>query len=102
MSIKYDFGLDMDELEKRTNNDYITTKVLLKKDSPEYLSLSEGDKKALSHLVKAGQILEDVHLVIDDHHNLPFKKFLEEKIKEGNKQAILTKILFDGQKVFLP
>ena len=98
MSAKYDFGLDMAELEKRTNKDYITTKVLLKKDSPEYLSLAEGDKKALIHLVKAGQILEDIHLVIDDHHNLPFKKFLEEKIKEGNKQAILTKILFDAQK----
>ena len=36
---------------------------------------------------------------IDDHHNIPFKKFLEEKVKEGNnKKAKLIKILFDAQK----
>ena len=41
----YDFGLDMEELEKRTNKEYLITKVLLKPDSPEYLELAEGDKK---------------------------------------------------------
>ena len=97
-NIKYEFGLDMEELEKRTNPEFITTKILLKPDSPEYLSLQEGDKQALKYLVKAGEILENVHLQIDDHHNVPFKKFLEEEIKKGNKQAILTKILFDAQK----
>ena len=97
-STKYDFGLDMAELEKRTNKEFITTKVLLKPDAPEYLALADGDKQALKHLVKAGAILEDIHLQIDDHHNLPFKKFLEEEIKKGNKQAVLTKILFDAQK----
>ena len=97
-NIKYEFGLDMEELEKRTNPEFITTKILLKPDSPEYLSLQEGDKQALKYLVKAGEILENVHLQIDDHHNVPFKKFLEQEIKKGNKQAILTKILFDAQK----
>ena len=96
--VKYDFGLDMEELEKRTSDEFITTKVLLKPDSPEYLSLEEGDKQALKYLVKAGAILENINLQIDDHHNLPFKKFLEEEIKKNNKQAILTKILFDAQK----
>ena len=96
--VKYEFGLDMPELEKRTSKEFINTKVLLKSDSPEYLSLEEGDKQALKYLVKAGSILEDIHLQIDDHHNLPFKKFLEEEIKKGNKQASLTKILFDAQK----
>ena len=94
----YDFGLDMEELEKRTNKEYLITKVLLKPDSPEYLELAEGDKKALKHLVKAGAILENIHFQIDDHHNLGFKKFLEKGIKKNNKQAILTKILFDAQK----
>ena len=37
--IKYEFGLDLPELEKRTNDEFITTKVLLKPDSPEYLNL---------------------------------------------------------------
>ena len=49
-------------------------------------------------MVKAGAILENIHYKIDDHHNLPFKKFLEEEIKKDNKQAFLTKILFDAQK----
>ena len=96
--VKYDFGLDMAELEKRTNKEYINTKVLLKEDAPEYLALQDGDKQALKYLVKAGAILENVHLKIDDHHNIPFKNFLEEEIKKGNKQAVLTKILFDAQK----
>jgi len=96
--IKYDFGLDIAELEKRTSKEYLNTKVLLKPDAPEYLSLDEGDKQALKHLVKAGAILENIHYQIDDHHNLPFKKFLEDEVKKGNKQAILTKILFDAQK----
>ena len=97
-NVKYDFGLDMEELEKRTNKDFITTKVLLKPDSPEYLSLADGDKQALKHLVKAGALLEIVHYKIDDHHNVPFKNFLDEEIKKGNKKAVLTKILFDAQK----
>ena len=96
--IQYDFGLEMEELEKRTNKEFLTTKVLLKADAPEYLQLEDGDKKALKHLVKAGKILENIHYQIDDHHNLGFKKFLEEEIKKNNKQAILTKILFDAQK----
>ena len=96
--VKYEFGLGLEELEKRTNKEYLTTKVLLKADAPEYLQLEEGDKKALKHLVKAGKILENVHYQIDDHHNLGFKKCLEEEIKKNNQQAKLTKILFDAQK----
>ena len=94
----YEFGLDIPELEKRTSKEFINTKVLLKPDSPEYLSLADGDKEALKYLVKAGAILENIRLQIDDHHNLPFKKFLEAEIAVGNKQAVLTKILFDAQK----
>ena len=95
---EFEFGLDIKELEKRVSKEYLVPKVLLKKDAPEYLNLEEGDKKALMHLVKAGEIFENIHLQIDDHHNLPFKKFLEEEIKKNNKQAKLTKILFDAQK----
>ena len=98
MTKMYEFGLDIPELEKRTSKEFINTKVLLKPDSPEYLSLADGDKEALKYLVKAGAILENIHLQIDDHHNLPFKKFLEAEIAVGNKQAVLTKILFDAQK----
>ena len=96
--VNYEFGLEMEELEKRTNKEFLTTKVLLKADAPEYLQLEDGDKKALKHLVKAGKILENIHFQIDDHHNLGFKQFLENEIKKGSQKAKLTKILFDAQK----
>lgn len=94
----FEFNLSIDELEKRTHKDYLITKKFLKADAPEYLELAEGDKKALEHLVKAAAILEKINMQIDCKHNLEVKKFLEEEIKKGNKQAELTKILFDAQK----
>lgn len=94
----FELNLTMEELEKRTHKDYLMTKKMLKADAPEYLELAEGDKEALTHLVKAAYILEKINMQIDCHHNLEFKAFLEEEIKKGNKQAELTKILFDAQK----
>lgn len=95
---EFEFNLSMDELEKRTHKDYLMTKKMLKADAPEYLELAEGDKKALKHLVIAAYILEKINMQIDCHHNLEFKDFLEREISKGNKQAELTKILFDAQK----
>lgn len=95
---EFEFNLSMDELEKRTHKDYLMTKKMLKADAPEYLELAEGDKKALKHLIKAAYILEKINMQIDCHHNLEFKDFLEREISKGNKQAELTKILFDAQK----
>lgn len=94
----YELNLSMEELEKRTHKDYLTTKKMLEVDAPEYLALKDGDKKALVHLVKAGNILEKINKQLDNHHNLPFEAFLNEEIKNGNKQAELTKILYDAQK----
>jgi len=95
---EFEFNLSMEELEKRTHKDYLMTKKMLKADAPEYLELAEGDKDALKHLVKAAYILEKINMQIDCHHNLEFKDFLEREIAKGNKQAELTKILFDAQK----
>ena len=94
----FELNLSIEELEKRTHKDYLITKKFLKADAPEYLSLEEGDKTALKHLVKAAAILEKINMQIDNPHNLAVKEFLEEEIKKGNKQAELTKILFDAQK----
>ena len=94
----YDFGLTMDELNQRTSKDYLGKISLLKSNSTEYANLKDGDKKALEHLLKAAMILEKIEYRIDDPNNIPFKEFLEKEIKKGNKQAELTKILFDGQK----
>ena len=95
---KYNFGLNMEELEKRTSKEYLGTISLLKINATEYESLNEGDKQALKHLVKAGAILENIEMKIDDPHNIPFKEFLDKEIKKENNQAKLTKILFDAQK----
>ena len=95
---KYDYGLDMDELKKRTDPDNMRIFVLLDPNSTQYTSLEQGDKDALKYLVKAGAILEDIQLRIDEHNNIPFRNFLEEEIKKGNEKANLTKIIFDGQK----
>lgn len=95
---EFEFNLSMEELEKRTHKDYLMTKKMLKADAPEYLELADGDKEALKHLVKASYILEKINMQIDCHHNLAFKAFLEREIANGNKQAELTKILFDAQK----
>ena len=72
---EYEYGLSLEELKNRTSKEYLGTKTLLKANAPEYESLEEGDKIALKHLVKAGTILENIELRIDDPHNLPFKKF---------------------------
>jgi hypothetical protein len=96
--VAFEFNLSIKELEKRTNKDYLVTKKFLKVDSPEYQNLEKGDKKALQHLVKAADILEKINMQLDCKHNLEVKEFLEKECKKGNKQAQLTKVLFDAQK----
>ncbi len=96
--MQYNYGLDIKELEKRTHKDYLVTKKMLDVNAVEYSQLAQGDKIALSYLVKAARIIEKINMQLDSHHNLPFKAFLEDEIKKGSKQAKLTKILFDAQK----
>ena len=103
--MRYDYGLSLEELEKRTSKDYLATKRMLDVDAPEFLNLKDGDKNALAYLVKAARIIEKINMQLDSAHNLPFKKFLEDEIKKadkqgekGDKRARLTKILFDAQK----
>lgn len=95
---EFELNLSIEELEKRTHKDYLMTKKMLAADAPEYLGLAEGDKQALKHLVKAADILEKINMQIDCHQNLEFKAFLEKETATGNRQAELTKILFDAQK----
>ena len=95
---KFEYGLNITELEYRTNSEHLGNFILLQKDSQEYTSLEDGDKKALKYLVKAALILEDIELRIDNIHNIPFRSFLESEIKKNKTEANLTKILFDSQK----
>jgi len=96
--MNFEFNLSTEELEKRTSKEYLTTKKFLTTDSPEYLALKDGDKQALKHLVKAAVIIEKINMQLDCKYNSDFKTFLEKEIEKGNKQAELTKILFDAQK----
>lgn len=96
--MKYELNLSREELEKRTHKDYLTTKKMLAVDAPEYIELSDGDKEALRHLVKAAVVLDKINMELDNFHNLPFKEYLEKEIENGNNDAKLTKILFDAQK----
>lgn len=95
-------ALSLDELKKRTSKTYLTTKVLLKKDAPEYNALKDGDKAALKQLVKAAAILEEAFLKMDDPRNLEFHAFLKQQIKEGTPEektkAKLALKLFNAQK----
>ncbi len=92
----FELNLSVEELEKRTHDDYMATKKLLRADSHEYLELADGDKEALKYLVKAANVLEDINLRLDCHENLAFRDFLAKNA--GEKRADLTKILFDAQK----
>ena len=97
---KSEYGLNIQQLEDRTNSEHLGYFTLLTQDSNEYNNLQEGDKKALKHLVKAASILEDIELRIDNIHNKEFRTFLEKEMNNDTTkhQANLTKILFDSQK----
>ena len=95
--MKYKINLSIEELEKRTNKDHLIRKPMLDIDAKEYKVLEQGDKDALKHLVIAANYANIIYMKQDNEHNLSFKAFLEQEIKKGNKQAELTKILFDAQ-----
>ena len=95
--MKYQLNLSIEELEKRTNKDYLIRKPMLDIDAPEYKVLEKGDKDALKHLVIAANYANIIYMKQDNEHNIPFKEYLEKEISTGNKKAELTKILFDAQ-----
>ena len=95
---EFALGLSTEELEKRTNPDVLVATTMLKPGAKEYENLAEGDKETLKHLVKAGKILENIHLKLDNPNNIPFKNYLEEKVEKGDKDAEMTLKLFNAQK----
>ncbi len=94
----YELNLSSAELAKRISKDYMTVKKLLAPDAEEYTSLSEGDKKALQHLVKAAYILEEINLKLDNVHNIPFRDYLNAEMAKDNVNAKMTRVLFEAQK----
>ena len=90
----YELNYPLKELQKMTT-DEMTDITLLSPESPAYQALSEGDKKAAQHLVRAAKILNNVSLQQDNSHNLALKKALEANALQ-NKQAALSLKLFNS------
>lgn len=61
--------------------------ILAGKDLPEYKALSEGNKKALEHLVAAAKIMNNVALEQDHPQNLKLKKALENAAQTNSHAA---------------
>lgn len=95
---QFEYNLSIDELKKRTSDDYLLTKKFLTPDSKEYKELKDGDKKALIYLVKAANIIDYMQMRLDNHHNIEVKKFLDEEENSKSEVSRLTKQLFDYQK----
>ena len=69
----YKIALDEKKLDEMINNQ-MTDVVLVDKNFEGYQNLSEGDKKALEHLVKASKIVNDIALEQDHPLNKRLKK----------------------------
>ena len=98
MNKNFELGLTPDELEMRTQKEHLSKIELLKEDAPEFLNLKDGDKKALSHLVKAANILNDVYLRQDNPKNIEFRDYLRKKTQNGDKSAQNALLLFNAQR----
>ena len=94
----FELNLSSSELEKRTDSKYLIEIKLLDENAKEYQSLEEGDKIALKHLVRASDILENIHYQLDNRQNLAFKNYLLEEIYKGNKDAEKALKLFYAQR----
>lgn len=98
MADKFTLALSEQELLERTNPAAFTPYKMLGVDAPEYMALSENDKKALKHLVRASDIIDRVALRMDHHYNMRFENFLNQKIMLGDERAKMTMDLFRGQR----
>lgn len=98
MADKFTLALSEQELLERTKPGVFTPYKMLGVDAPEYMALSENDKKALKHLVRASDIIDRVALRMDHHYNMRFENFLNQKIKLGDERAKMTMDLFRGQR----
>ena len=65
---------------------------LVDKNFAGYKALTEGNKKALEHLVAAAKIFDDVAMEQDHEMNLPMKKALEEAAQTSTHAAKALKL----------
>lgn len=93
----FELNLSEEELNKRTSKDCLIPKTMLKEDCIEFEVLSDGDKKALKHLVLAANKIDEVFMKQDNAANIDFKAYLETEVAKGNKNAEMTLKLFNAQ-----
>lgn len=91
----YELNYTVEDLKKMTTEEMIDV-ILLSEESPAYLALAEGDKKALKHLVAAAKILNNVSLQQDNPHNIAQKKALEDAVANGDEHATLALKMFNS------
>lgn len=65
---------------------------LVNKDFAGYQTLSDGDKKALQHLVNAAKMMNNVALEQDNPYNLAAKKYLEENAENNSHIATALEV----------
>ena len=90
----YELNYSIEELKKMTTEE-MTDIILLSDKSEAYQALTEGDKKALQHLVAAAKILNNVSLQQDNPLNITLKKALEQA-GTHNEQAALSLKMFNS------
>lgn len=74
----YEVALSEADLDDKLNNQTVDVD-LIKPDFPAYRQLSDGDKKAFAHLVKAARMFNDVFLEQDHKLDIELKEALEDK-----------------------
>ena len=92
---EYELNYSIEELTKMTSDEMINV-TLLSEENDAYKNLQDGDKKALKHLVKASQILNNISLEQDHPLNIAQKQALENASKSGDKLASLALKLFNS------
>lgn len=87
-----EIAISESELDEILNNK--TTKFEFNPEQA-YENLSEGNKKALKHLVKAAYVMNSVYLKQDNPHNTLVKQYLEQEIVYGNTHAEKALAIFN-------
>ena len=90
----YTLNYSIEELNKMLSEE-TTDVVLISKENPNYQNLPDGDKKALEHLVKAANILNNVSLIQDNALNIAQKNALTEASNNNDEHATLALKMFN-------
>lgn len=87
----YEIALSENELDEIINH-RMRTIDLVSKDFEGYKNLTDGNKKALEHLVAAAKILDDVAFIQDHEKNMEMKQALQNAAKESAYAAKALKL----------